>query len=352
VKIRLPALLFAALLLTGCTPDPILPTPTTTASPVQAPTLALAPDLQAYLDEAIAIIEANSIYSASVNWESARQQAHAAASGAQTTADLYPVLRMLLDLTGDPHAYLMPPADMDAYFGTTEPEDLPRTPSVLLPEGIAVITIPEFMSGNPETVSRFAGQIQEAIRELDAARPCGWAVDLRNNLGGNGAAMLAGLGPLLGDTTLAYYNYPNGEQDVLRYQGGVVFYNDVPMNALPGPAYTLARPDPPIAVLTNELTNSAGELVAIAFRARPNTRSFGQRTNGLTTAPAGFVLPDGAALGVSTSYFADITGQTYPEGIIPDDVIPGVGDPLFRDPAVVPQEAIDWLLGQPACGGG
>jgi C-terminal processing protease CtpA/Prc len=138
---------------------------------------------------------------------------------------------------------------------------------------------------------------------------------------------------------------------MLRYQGGVVFYNDIPMNELPGPTYTLSQTEPPIAVLTNELTNSAGELVAIALRARPNTRSFGQRTNGLTTAPRGFVLSDGAALGVSTSYFADITGETYPEGIIPDDVIPGRGDPLFRDPAV-PQEAIDWLLGQPPCGGG
>ncbi|MBN2387493.1 MAG: hypothetical protein JXB85_10770 [Anaerolineales bacterium] len=148
---------------------------------------------------------------------------------------------------------------------------------------------------------------------------------------------------------MAFYIHPDDSRDELRYQAGELFFIDQRMVAVPQP-YRRTHPEPPVAVLTNELTSSAGELVAIALRARPNTCSFGQRTNGLATAPQGFVLSDNAVIAVTASYFADREGQIYPDGVVPGQVILRRGDPLLRD-LDVPQETLDWLLAQTACAG-
>jgi hypothetical protein len=60
--------------------------------------------------------------------------------------------------------------------------------------------------------------------------------------------------------------------------------------------YDLRQASPFIAVLLSSATSSSGEAVAIAFRGNPNTRSFGQRTRGLTTANGRFTPSDGAII--------------------------------------------------------
>jgi hypothetical protein len=89
-------------------------------------------------------------------------------------------------------------------------------------------------------------------------------------------------------------------------------------------------------------------MVAIAFHGWPQTRSFGQKTLGQTTGPEGFVLSDGAILGITVADSSDHTGQIYQDGITPDDPIVVKQSALFRDDSV-PPPAIDWLLSQASC---
>jgi len=345
-------ILTIALVLAGCTPPTAAPAPTSTPTPIPSPTSTpiptLSPELQTYLDEALDLIQENSLYSASGNWTTLRTWAYESVVEAQSTADLYPAILMVLGAIGDRHGYVMPPGDAEAYFEAPT-ESIPAIQHELLQDQLGHIIVPSFLSGNNETVLQFSGQIRAAIQNLDALGACGWIVDLRYNDGGNGFAMLAGLASLLGDGVYGYNADANGDLREWRYKAGKMYLGEILIVELPNP-YQTQNSGAPIAVLTSELTTSAGELVAIAFRGWPNTRSFGQETLGRTTGPEGFYLSDGAILGISTIYFSDKTGRVYIEGISPDEYIFEEKGPLFRDRSV-PQQAIDWMLSQPACAG-
>ena len=114
-------------------------------------------------------------------------------------------------------------------------------------------------------------------------------------------------------------------------------------------AYILKTSFPPVAVLTGVNTASSGEVIVVAFRGRPNTRSFGLYTTGLSTANRGFHLSDGAVINLTTSVYADRTGQTYGERIHPDEIVDDVNQFTFLKEEAIPQPAIDWLMSQSAC---
>jgi carboxyl-terminal processing protease len=78
---------------------------------------------------------------------------------------------------------------------------------------------------------------------------------------------------------------------------------------------------PPVALLIDGDTLSSGEALAVAFRGRPNTRFFGQRTYGLASANRDFPLIDGARLQLTVALDADRNGKIYANGIFPDEEI-------------------------------
>ncbi len=188
---------------------------------------------------------------------------------------------------------------------------------------------------------------QAIIRDQDSGLRCGWIVDLRGNTGGNMWPMLLGAAPLLRAT-------PGAEEDVgsfatvdgpSRWQltttsvrlGGRVRID------LGGPGYLLKHPGAPAAVLIGPRTASSGEATVLAFRGRPQTRSFGQPTSGLSTANVMRPLVDGSALLLTTSVMQDRNGQGDGLKIEPDQRVEG-------DAATV-AAAQAWLLAQPACQG-
>jgi carboxyl-terminal processing protease len=341
--------LLLVLLLSSCSAATPTAEPAATASPEPSPTPTLPPDLQTYLDTAIDLVQEKSIYSASTDWEYVRSQANQAAAGAQTTEDLYPILILVLHLTGDRHGYVMPSTKVESYYKDA-PITMPLIQYELLEGRLGSLTVPTFSNGNKAAVQQFAGDLQDAIRVLDASQPCGWVLDLRNNEGGNGFAMLAGVAPLLGEGVYGYYAYPDGSRSEWRSEAGKIYLGDVMTMELAGPAYELRQPGNPIAVLTNEVTTSSGELLAIAFHGWSFTRSFGQETLGRTTVPAGYFLEDGAFFAFSSAYFADHTGEIFRDSFLPDVRIPAHEPGMLRDRSV-PDKAIEWLLSQPACEG-
>ena len=74
------------------------------------------------------------------------------------------------------------------------------------------------------------------------------------------------------------------DKEVLSYQDGE------PIGHVNGPAYELKVSFPPVAVLTGVSTASTDEIVVLALRGRPNTRSFGLYMAGQSTANQGFAL--------------------------------------------------------------
>ncbi len=209
--------------------------------------------------------------------------------------------------------------------------------------GFAIVPSAAAQQQMQERASRW----QAAIREQDSGTRCGWIVDLRGNTGGNMWPMLLGVAPLLritaGDSeTVGAFASANGPS---RWQ---LSPSDVRLGTrviadLGKPGYQLKHTAAPVAVLTGQHTASAGEATALAFRGRPQTRSFGEPTRGVSTANVLRSLVDGSSLVLTTHVMQDRTGHGDGLKIEPDQ--------HTRSGAATLAAAQAWLLAQPACAG-
>lgn len=313
------------------------------------PTRAAAPSPEAldYIDEAIGKIRINAYHEGRVDWERAREAAKAIASGAVTTSDAHPAVSSLLRSLKDHHSFFSPPSAARERSENTRTDDFVIGSSRVL--GKAFVSVPGFVGNHPVRTGAFADELKGRIRALADDRPCGWIVDLRGNTGGNMYPMLDGLVPLLGEGTLGYFVDRQSRSAWYVRDGRVGPAVEAAVAAGKVAPFLVDGGKPPIAVLTGPRTASSGEAVAVSFRERPDTRSFGQPTAGLSTANRGVRMSDGAMLLIMTSLFADRTGRTFGDKLSPDEfVAEGPKDAsLEEDPVVI--AASKWLDGQSNC---
>jgi carboxyl-terminal processing protease len=329
------------------TPPPT-PTATTVPTALPTPTPGMSAEARAYLDQALDLMQQHSINRAQIDWTRLRRAAHTLVANALTPADTYPAIKGALSSLGDGHhSMFLPPDQVAALQSGALDAANPGPSGKLLDNGLAYLLVPGVV-GSAEGVEGYAATVQRLIRELDAAQPCGWVVDLRRNNGGAMWPMLAGIGPLLGEGQPGAFVTPDGQQTPWFYGGGRAGYGDSVQTELEGAVvYPPLDPLPPVAVLTGRTTFSSGEAIAVAFRGRPDTRSFGLETGGLTTANDEFPLSDGAWILLTVSRFADRTGRVYSGPIVPDEIV----NPPETWPDPVLEAAAAWLLSQPACAG-
>jgi C-terminal processing protease CtpA/Prc len=198
--------------------------------------------------------------------------------------------------------------------------------------------------------ARYSEKLQRIIAELDSAQPSGWVVDLRGNVGGNMWPMLAGIGPVLGESlNLGGFLDISGAIATWSYHDGIAGLSingneSAQTGPLPGKPYRL-RATPAVAVLVDSATGSSGEAVAIAFRGRARTRFFGGRTGGFSTVNQFFALADGAILNITVGVDIDRSGKVYLDGVSPDELLHG-GAAISSEKDPVVQAAINWLRQQ------
>ncbi|WP_299532760.1 S41 family peptidase [uncultured Streptomyces sp.] len=170
-------------------------------------------------------------------------------------------------------------------------------------------------------------------------------MDLRSNYGGNMWGPLAAVGAVLGDGEVGSFVAADGTRIPWTMKNGT------PRDYLDdwGPAEPLARPMPPVAVLTGRTTGSAAEAVALAFRGRPVTRSFGVPTAGLATANVVHPLPDGAVIVLTQRWEADRTGRVQKGPLTPDTEVHDDARDTSRPGDQVLTAATRWLAAQSAC---
>ncbi|MFG3448819.1 S41 family peptidase [Stenotrophomonas sp. NPDC047960] len=191
----------------------------------------------------------------------------------------------------------------------------------------------------------FARQLQSQLRKEDERDRCGWIVDLRQNQGGNMWPMLVGIAPLLStdpkhrEVIGAFVGGP--ERQIWSIDSGLVLLDERAPVALDSPAYSLRHPAPPVAVLIGPKTASSGEAVALAFRGRPATRSFGQRSAGYSTANVPTRLPDGSILLLTGSVSVDRNLKGDGGKLQPDVTVSNAAD--------AEQTARNWLRAQSQC---
>jgi carboxyl-terminal processing protease len=296
------------------------------------PTGAPAARAAAYLDELIGLMQAHSINRLTIDWNAFRTRVFTEAAGAQTIPATYPAIQVALDALGDGHSLFYTPTGV--VMGATRRTGCGRgtVDPPVLPEGIGYVKVPTF-SGTPEAATALATDLQRTIMAADRADTIGWIVDVRGNAGGNMWPMIAGVGPVLGDGVAGYFIDPVGAETPWEYRDGAALEGGVANQRVAAP-YRLKRDRPRVAVLIDNGVASSGEAVVVSFRARPDTRSFGDRTCGLSTANAPYPMSDGATLNITEATMADRTRTRYGFSIQPDEPVPA---------SQVVERAVAWL---------
>ncbi len=327
MSVRLGALLAAVAFVACTSAEPavtaVTPPVPTTISPVAA----------AYLEEVATLLQRHSIKRRTIDWTAFRSDIVAAAGAAQSIAQTAPGIRRALELLGDGHSVYVPLRGT-AINVPTRTCDAPSIRRPGLPASIGYVRVRQF-AGTPAAATLFAQQLQDSIRIADRDGLVGWVVDLRGNSGGNMYPMLAGIGPILGEGVHGFFMDADSVGTPFSYRAGISASGDTSLHQVSS-VYQLKQPNPRVAVLTDGWVVSAGEAIAVAFRARPKTRSFGTPTCGLSTGNGTWFLSDTSRLVITAAVLADRTRRVYGEVITPDEVISNPDDAVAR--------AIQWLI--------
>ncbi|WP_158543189.1 S41 family peptidase [Dyella psychrodurans] len=289
---------------------------------------------QAELDAAIAIVRSYALRASQVDWSVVEPRIRATAAHAKVSSDAYPAIRALLKALNDRHSLLLEPFAREAVDKESS-GDADPTVSVQ-GSGIGYVMMPGYGNTDPQAQKAFASDIAARLYKTAPQAQCGWMVDLRNDHGGNMYPMLEALTPLLGSPPWGSFRDVHGR--LSPWSVTLNFYAERWVN----PDLSVA----PVALLLGPHTASSGEVVAIAFQGRANTRSFGASTAGLTMANRMFSLPDGALLSLASAIDVDRSGREYGDKIEPDQ--PVSSDPT-KDSDPVIDAAKAWLAKQDSC---
>jgi hypothetical protein len=192
----------------------------------------------------------------------------------------------------------------------------------------------------------YAADVRRILTDLSAQDPKGWIVDLRGNTGGNMWPMLTGIGPILGEGNVGSFVAADGTINWFYQDGKTGTRNSAGLETVSltlDDAPVRMTQSAPVAVLIDSSTASSAEAITIAFHGRPDTRFFGSRTAGKSTAVQPFKMDDGAELYITTAIDADRSGKAFPEGLTPDQVFPTIGTMPqdSKDPVVLAAQG--WL---------
>jgi hypothetical protein len=375
----------AAAALAACGRDPVSP-PGAAARTFLDTTLVVSQQARAYYGDTVSAFENEVFYWRDrVDWARHAADVRARVAAARTHGDLWRAAEASIDpwLVEAPadgedlHSAFFPPDQapglVDSPADTTRKHlvvgDTLRRDLAPGPGRVAYLWFPHYAGKNS------GGRVdstQAAIRALDQSTPCGWVLDQRFNYGGDIAAMLSGLSPLIGDAPagssqngLGGFVFADNSRGVLYLQNGRVgIYNPATgqrsaYGVRPTTQYAQRRPNTPVAILLSGITASAGELTTIAFRgSQVPYRTFGENTLGLTTGPIGtYLLPDSGYLNITASVMFDRLGRRYGDVLTPDEPVAGPGwrtltpGRVLRDGDPVLAAAVRWLQAQPSCTG-
>jgi C-terminal processing protease CtpA/Prc len=294
------------------------------------------------------MLRTKSLYRNNVDWAALRDSVNRRTRDAKTIRELMPAIVFIYEAIGDNHGFLaykgrrydkgrdfQPRSELAAGFRLGN-----RIRIAMIDKKTGYVSIP----GNPfsgEAANKHAQQIQDSICKLDKAGAKNWIVDLRMNLGGNMHPMIAGLSGILDEGVLGYFIGPNGEKSDWKLRDGVIYSDDKETARITKGCKIEAGSR--VAVLISQITSSSGEVTAISFKGRPNTKFFGENTAGAVTANEAFDIDKNSMLVVATSFEADRNNVVYKDFVRPD-VLMIDGDnfnDLRQDKKI--QAALQWL---------
>lgn len=262
-------------------------------------------ELKKVSNEILTYIKEYSIVTDSINWKEFRRDILTKITKLDDVDSNKIIFSSILDKLrryGDFHSFYSDKSNLKKIVSNDTTLNYPS--SKIIDDSIGYISLPTHLSMNEKDNFIYADTLRKQIRLLDEKYSIkGWIVDLRGNGGGNMWPMLAGLNPIIEDGTVGYF-----VSKAKRIKWQSTSKNN----------YKCKNLHNKIAILIDSLTGSSGEMAAISLLGRENSKSFGTKTSGFTTANQNFKLSNGAMLFLATAYCEDRTKKKYIGKITPD----------------------------------
>jgi len=309
------------------------------------------------INQAYQLIKEKSIHRGEADWQKVDAAFTEKLSAVKLAKDSINSLVHVFELMHDYHSqviynqniYANYPDFPDSVFQKLRPlvvraqQESGKIRTQLLDAEIIYIQVPGIQAQGEE-VNEMAQALSDSICQYRQLHIKGCIIDLRMNMGGQLAVMLAGLQPLLGNGYLGGgVDLNHKETKRLELQAGNFQVNQKPMTSIRHLCND-SFGHLPVAVLIGPVTASSGSITAIAFRHRPNTVFIGEPTaDGYSTGNDYFYVADNLLLNLSTEFSQDREGVIYKHSVHPDDLIEGKDEFINLDKDAKVRAAIQWL---------
>ena len=305
------------------------------------------------LDSSISLLQQYALYTKTTNWPLVKQSAYAKAANAKTWQELDSAVSYLFEAVNDHHGWL---SAGDAEIRWHIRQDLKFSQAVkneiakgnrivkkILPGNVGYLRVPGMMLDTSQ-YNKKAQQLADSLYALEQSGATKIIIDLRLNAGGTMFPMIAGVSALLGNGKfIGGANSEGAVQEMSVLESGKFYSADGGMAKVNNNCSRLS-PKTKLVVLTSNLTGSAGECVAVAFKGRKHTRFIGEPTAGFTIGNNGHWIIEGrAGIVIAESAIVDRNKKNYYTDVQTDELIWGSDnfDDYLKDKKI--QAALRWL---------
>jgi carboxyl-terminal processing protease len=288
----------------------------------------IASDVKSYLRQFVSKLREYRVDRDDMDWGQVESKTLAAAAGAQTLADAYPAIRVALVEIRDPWA--MYRSASGQVVGPDQPRCVRTNATApVVPGDVGYLKATPIPSRGVRAEREAAVAVRTALKAGDDNGAVHWIIDLRGYFMGSLPAAVIGLSPLMGDGTVFKMQYANS---VVPFNAGEssIKTNGEELQMNLG-QFKLSGKKRRIAVLVDGGTAGTGELLAIAFTGRNDTRVFGTPTCGIP--PLRLVpqkLKDGAEFTLSAFRIQDRDGRVTRGPVEPHERIEDEGQLFSR----------------------
>ncbi len=307
-------------------------------------------EAEAYFNAAVDTMKLYSINKHTIDWESIASEALETTNYAQSASETYDIIRYVLENIDEVPGFLVEPQYNPGLLKVGRGQlEFPQNSfdvqtnlyAVRITDKIGYIRIPYYTEDN-EPVEDYAFIVRDLIKSVDTKSVVAWIVDLRGCFSGSLWQMVAGVGPIIGNGLAGKFIDADNNELSWYVESGKVRVDEYIAFEYEEP-YELFNPDPYVAILTDSMTASSGEAVAISFIGRNNIRSFGNTTYGYSLARLGYELSDRAVIYFTVYEMADRNGTRYGYKVEPDVRIIGEAKENPTNNDVVVNVAVEWL---------
>ncbi|GAB2831964.1 S41 family peptidase [Ferruginibacter profundus] len=308
------------------------------------------------LDSSISLLQQYALHAKTTNWPVVKQNAYAKAAHAKTWSQLDSSISYLFQSVNDHHGWLSAgDAELRWQIKTgfkfseavkNEMAKGNRFVKKMLTGNIGYLRVPGMMLDTSQ-YNKKAQQLADSLCSLENSGATKIIIDLRLNGGGTMFPMIAGLSPLLGNGKFIGGADSEGAVESMSVLENGKFYSEDGGAARVINNCHRLSPATTVVILTSNLTGSAGECVAVAFKGRKHTRFIGETTAGFTIGNNGHWIIEGkAGIVIAESAIVDRNKKIYYYNVQPDEMIWGGDnfDNYLQDKKI--QAALKWLKKQ------